>query len=165
MKRLSPAMKAISLIKPKALLLPLLFATATNAQTTLLDAYSACETSVLSGADAALREIGLLLDEDERGSRLQIETPKGSLLAMFIPPNRGITACIFWGREPKLAIEFQDRWTDWVEWEEASSASDKWFENAMVVSGSVDLTDPSKPGHVVARCNSLKHCVVLSSQL
>ena len=98
MKRLCPAMQAIFFITSKPLLVSLLFATATNAQTTLLDAYSACEASVVSGSDAALREIGLLLDETERGSRLQIETPKGSLVAMFIPPTEESQPAFFGGR-------------------------------------------------------------------
>lgn len=158
------AMKIASLILLTTLIVPLLSTTAASSQTSLLDSYAACEASVMRGSDDPLRTIGSLIDEEKRGSRIQIDTPEGSLMAMFIPPSRGITACIFWGQDPELAKEFEGRWTDWVEWEEASSASKKWFKNAMKITGSVDLTDHAKPGYVIARCDSLEHGVVLSSQ-
>ena len=53
---------------------------------------------------------------------------------------------------------------DWVEWEEAADASQDWFKKALITSGSVDLTDPTQPGYVVARCGELEHGLVLSSQ-
>jgi hypothetical protein len=134
------------------------------AQTPLLDVFSACEASVMDGSDNPLQEIGTFIDETERGSRIRVDTPDGTVLAMFLPPTRQVSACLLWGRQLDLAVEFQDHWLDWVEWEEAATASEIWFENALETPGSVDLTDHSQSGYVVARCNSLENGLVLSSQ-
>lgn len=146
------------------LAVPLLVATPLAAQTPLLDAFTACEASVVEGSDYHLREIGTLIDESDRVSRIRVDTPLGTVLAMFLPPSRTVSACILWGRQPELAIEFQEKWLDWVEWEEAVVASEAWFNKAMQAPGSVDLTDHSSPGYVVARCDELEHGLVLSSQ-
>ncbi len=134
------------------------------AEVSLHEAFSACEASVVQRSDAPLRSIGSVLDEDERRLRLRVETSEGSLMAMYLPLQRIVSSCILWGRHPDLQTEFTDIWQDWVEWEEASAASENWFEAAMNVPGSVDLTDHSQPGFVVARCNSLENGVVLASQ-
>ncbi|MGH1415471.1 MAG: hypothetical protein ACRBB0_18430 [Pelagimonas sp.] len=135
-----------------------------DAQTPLLEVYAACEASVMNKSDEPLGSIGALIDKDNSGSRRQIDTPVGAMMAMFISSRQGITACVLWGRHPELEVEFRDRWTDWVEWDEAISASESWFNSAMQAPDSVDLTEHAKPGHVVARCKSLEHGVVLSSQ-
>ena len=148
-----------------ALLLPtVLGATSLAAQTPLLEVFAACEESVVEGSDRRLREVGTLIDKSEKGSRIRVDTPKGTVLAMFLPPTRMVSACLLWGRHPKLAAEFQEHWVDWVEWEEAADASGVWLSNAMEIPGSVDLSDHSRPGYVVARCNVLEHGLVLASQ-
>ena len=144
-----------------AILLP---APAATAQTSLLSAFAACEASVIDGSDHHLRKIGALIDEDERGSRVRLDTPEGTVVAMYIPPARAVSACLLWGRHPELATEFQELWQDWVEWEEAAVASETWFQSALEAPGSVDLTDHALPGYVVVRCNALEHGMVLSSQ-
>ncbi len=146
------------------LVLASLIATSADAQTSLSDAFSACEASVVEGSDGPLRAIGKLIDENENGSRIRLDTPKGTLVAMFLPPTRPISACLLWGRNPELAVEFQDLWQDWVEWEEAAGASEVWFNSALEISGSIDLTDNSRAGYVVARCDTLENGLVLSSQ-
>lgn len=83
---------------------------------------------------------------------------------MFIPPTRIVSACLLWGRQPELEIEFQEQWQDWVEWEEAVVASETWFRDAMEIPGSFYLTDHTQPGYVVARCSELEHGLVLSNQ-
>ncbi len=143
---------------------PIFVATPLAAQTPLLDALAACEASVVEGSDYRLRKIGTLIDESDRGSRIRIDTPLGTLLAMYLPPSGTVSACVLWGRQPELEIEFQEKWQDWVEWEEAVAASDAWFNEAMEAPGSFDLTDHSLPGYVVARCEELEHGLVLSSQ-
>lgn len=134
------------------------------AQTPLLDVFSACEASVMGGSDSPLQKIGTLIDENERRSRIRVDTPYGTVLAMFLPPTRQVSACLLWGRQPDFAVEFQDYWLDWVEWEEAAIASEIWFNNALETPGSVDLTDHSQPGYVVARCGVLENGLVLASQ-
>lgn len=141
-----------------------IFPSRSEAQTTLLGAFKACENSVIDGSDAALRSIGKLIDEDERGSRIRLDTPHGTVVAMFIPPSRQVRACVLWGRDPQLAAEFATQWQDWVEWPEARNASQQWFRSAMGVRGSVDLTDNRQPGYVVARCDVLEHGLILASQ-
>lgn len=143
---------------------PALLSAPLAAETPLLDVFAACEASVVEGSDYRLREVGTLIDESERGSRLRVDTPAGTVLAMYIPPTRIVSACILWGRQPELEIEFQEQWQDWVEWEEAVIASEAWFKHAMATTGSYDLTDHSLPGYVVARCEELEHGLVLSSQ-
>lgn len=139
-------------------------ATPLAAQTSLSVVFAACEASVLEGSDHRLREIGMLIDESDSGSRVRVDTPVGTVLAMFIPPTRIVSACLLWGRQPELEIEFQEQWQDWVEWEEAVVASEIWFKDAMEIPGSFDLTDHTQPGYVVARCGELAHGLVLSNQ-
>ncbi len=134
------------------------------AEVSLHEALSACEASVVQRSDVSLRSIGSVLDEDERGLRLRVETSEGSLMAMYLPPQRIVSSCILWGRHPELESEFAEIWQDWVEWEEVSAASEIWLETAMNVPGSVDLTNHSQPGFVVARYNSLENGVILASQ-
>jgi hypothetical protein len=141
-----------------------LIATSVDAQTPLPDAFSACEASVVEGSDGPRRAIGKLIDEDENGSRIRLDTPKGTVVAMFLPPTRPISACLLWGRHPELAVEFQELWQDWVEGEEAADASDVWFNSALENSSNIDLTDNNHAGYVVARCNTLDSGLVLSSQ-
>lgn len=143
---------------------PFVFATPLVAQTPLLDAFAACEASVVEGSDFRLREIGTLIDESDRVSRIRIDTPAGTVLAMYLPPTRIVSACLLWGREPELEIEFQELWQDWVEWEEAGVTSEAWFKEAVEIPGSYDLTDYTQPGYVVARCGELEHGLVLTSQ-
>lgn len=143
---------------------PILVATPLAAQTPLSDVFAACEASVLEGSDHRLREIGILIDESDRGSRIRVDTPVGTVLAMFVPPSRIVSACLLWGRQPELEIEFQEQWQDWVEWEEAVEVSEIWFNDAIETPGSFDLTDQTHPGYVVARCGELEHGLVLSNQ-
>ena len=143
---------------------PILVATPLAAQTPLSDVFAACEASVVEASDHHLREIGTLIDESDNGSRIRVDTPVGTVLAMFIPPTRIVSACLLWGRQPELEIEFQEQWQDWVEWEEAVVASETWFKDAMETPGSFDLTNHTQPGYVVARCGELEHGLVLSSQ-
>ena len=157
-------MKSVSHIFPTVL--ATFFATGTPliAGSTLLDAFAACEASVVEGSIDPLRKVGSFIDENEHRSRLRVDTPSGNLLAMFIPPSNVVTACILWGREPELAAEFHGLWQDWVEWEEVEVAAAYWFSSALEISGSTDLTDHTQPGYVIARCDNLDHGVVLSIQ-
>ncbi|MCP9483936.1 hypothetical protein NNA36_18390 [Shimia sp. CNT1-13L.2] len=134
------------------------------AQTPLSTVFSACEASVVEGSDHRLREIGTLIDENTKGSKIHVDTPMGAVLAVFLSPSRTVSACLLWGRHTELEVEYQKQWQDWVEWEEAADVSEAWFKKAMITSGSVDLTDPTQPGFVVARCSELEHGLVLSSQ-
>lgn len=143
---------------------PVLVAAPLAAQAPLSDVFAACEASVLEGSDHRLREIGSLIDESDRGSRIRVDTPVGTVLAMYVPPSRKVSACLLWGRKPELEIEFQEQWQDWVEWEEAVDASEIWFNDAIEIPDSFDLTDHTQPGYVVARCGELEHGLVLSSQ-
>lgn len=150
--------------KAASLLVSFLFATQVQAQTPLLEVFAACEASVMQGDDDPLRRIGPIIDENKNRTRVRVDTPKGTLIAMFLPPTGPVSACILWGRHPELAEGFQEHWQDWVEWEEAAQASGNWFNSAMQTQGSVDLTDHSQPGYVVARCDHLENGVVLTSQ-
>ena len=85
-------------------------------------------------------------------------------MAMYLPPHGPVSACLLWGREPNLEVEFQSQWKDWVEWEEAIAASQIWFDNAMDIAGSVDLTNHALPGFVVAHCESGENGVVMTSE-
>lgn len=164
MDRIYPTVKIPAATLTAMVFVPFLIATPLDAQTPLLDAFAACEASVMEGSDDPLRTIGTLIDENERSSRIRVDTPEGTVLAMFLPPNQQVSACLLWGQQPELAVEFQELWQDWVEWDEALIASEAWFNNALRIPGSVDLTDHTQPGHVVARCNSLENGLVLSSQ-
>lgn len=146
------------------LALPAFLAAPLAAQTPLLEVFAACEASVLEDSDYRLREVGSLIDESNLGSRIRVDTPLGTVLAMHIPSERNVSACLLWGREPNLEIEFQEQWQDWVEWEEAVVASEAWFKDAVKSPGNNDLTDHTQPGYVVARCSALEHGVVLASQ-
>ncbi len=143
---------------------PVIFAAPLAAQTPLQDVLAACEASVVEGSDSRLREVGTLIDKNDRRSRIRVDTPVGTVMALYVPPTGITTACLFWGRQPELEIEFQEQWLDWVEWEEAVVASEAWFSDAMENPGSYDLTDYTQPGYVVARCSELEHGLVLTSQ-
>ena len=134
------------------------------AQTPLPDVFAACEASVVEGSDSRLREVGTLIDESDHRTRIRVDTPVGTVLAMYLPPTQIMSACLLWGRHPELEIEFQEQWQDWVEWEEAVVASEAWFKDAVEIPGSYDLTDHTQPGYVVARCKELEHGLVLTSQ-
>ena len=146
------------------LALPVLVSTPLAAETSLSDVFASCQASVVEGSDHHLREIGTLIDESDKRSRIRVETPVGTVLAMFIPPTQIVSACLLWGRQPELEIEFQEQWQDWVEWEEAVVASETWFKDTMEIPGSFDLTDHTRPGYVVARCGELEHGLILSNQ-
>lgn len=135
-----------------------------RAETSLQEAFFACEASVEQGSDAPLRSVGSAIDEDNGTLRFRVETPEGTLVAMYLPPHRVVPACILWGGHPELEAEFDGLWQDWVEWEEAGPASQVWFEKSLNTSGSADLTDHSQPGFVVARCSSLENGIILTSQ-
>ena len=163
MKKAYPVLRPTAATRP-AMLVLFFVASPLAAQTPLLDVFSACEASVMDGSDNRLLEIGTLIDEDERRSRIRVDTPEGTILAMFIPPTRVVSACLLWGRQPDLAVGFQEQWLDWVEWEEAAKISEIWFNSALEVTGSVDLTDHSQRGYVVARCDVLENGLVLANQ-
>lgn len=135
------------------------------AQTTVLQAFAACEASVLQNSDAPLKRIGSKIDETERQRRFRVDTADGTVVAAIFPSSdKPVRGCILWGRHPELATEFKTHWTDWVEWSEAEAQSRIWFRQAAAVEGSVDLTDHTQPGFVVARCDALRTGIVLTSQ-
>ena len=144
--------------------IPVLFAAPLAAETPLQDVFDACQASVIDGSESRLRDVGTLIDEDDRVSRIRVDTPVGTVMAMYVRPTGTVTACLLWGRHPELEIEFQDQWQDWVEWEEAATASEAWFSGALENPGSYDLTDATQPGFVVARCSEMEHGLVLASQ-
>lgn len=147
-----------------ALSVSLLSAGQLFAETSLQEAFAACEATVAQQSDVPLQAIGSVIDEDERGARFRVDTPEGTVVAMHIPPHRMVSACILWGAHPDLEKDFAALWQDWVEWDEVEKASQIWFEKALRKSGSVDLTDYSKPGHVIARCGPSENEIVLASQ-
>lgn len=114
-------------------------------------------------SDAPLRAIGEVLAHD-KSLRVRVKTQKGNLVGQFTVPPKPVPFCALWGAHPDLKREFTERWRDWVSWKEASAASRRWFEDALQVPGSVDLTNHNQPGYVIARCDALENGVVLTSQ-
>lgn len=134
------------------------------AEVSLQQAFKACEKSVYDHTDAPLLKIGTVVSEIQKARQLRFATPHGSVIAVHTKIDRVGSHCVLWGRHPELEEKFAARWQDWVEWEEAEKPSESWFKGAMAVPGSVDLTNNSQPGYVVARCGALENGVVLASQ-
>ncbi len=136
-----------------------------DADVSLSDAFAACEASVVQNTNAPLLNLGTVIDQNERGQRIRLNTDNGIIIAsVFPPPFDNVLGCILWGRNPVLEAKIANAWQDWVEWDEVEEAAQVWYEGSLAVPGSVDLTDTQQPGFVLARCDVRENGIVLANQ-
>ncbi len=135
-----------------------------TADVSLRDAFAACETSVVQNTNAAILELGEVIEQNGRGQRIRVDTVAGTLLADIFPTSDNVTGCILWGKHPDLEAEFANDWQDWAEWDEVKRTARAWYEDSLKIAGSADLTDAQQPGFVIARCNVREDGIVLAIQ-